>query len=123
MRRRANRHRRRCSSGFGGVLWPLFWTGESQIYLAVVCSVFGLMLIPFAYLTFAALINSRSLLGDEMPSGVRRLVANRLPPGGETVVAHLVSLEGFGDQLPIDDPWLVPMDAGSDEGKLSLSED
>lgn len=31
------------------------------------------------------------------------VVANRLPPAGETVVAHLVSLEGLGDQLPNDD--------------------
>lgn len=31
------------------------------------------------------------------------VVANRLPPAGQTVIAHLVSLEGLGDQLPNDD--------------------
>ncbi|MAT72252.1 MAG: hypothetical protein CMJ58_22325 [Planctomycetaceae bacterium] len=65
-------------AGVGGVLWPLFWQGDSQFYLAVVTSVFGFMLLPFAYITFAALLNNRSLLGEEMPRGGTRLVANAL---------------------------------------------
>lgn len=65
-------------AGIGGAMWPLFWAGESKFYLAVVTSVFGFMLLPFAYVTFAALLNSKSLLGDEMPTGWRRFVANAL---------------------------------------------
>ena len=65
-------------AGIGGALWPLFWTGDSKFYLAVVTSVFGFMLLPFAYVTFVFLLNSRSLLGSEFPRGWRRLVANLL---------------------------------------------
>ncbi|MEM6798806.1 MAG: divalent metal cation transporter [Planctomycetota bacterium] len=65
-------------AGVGGVLWPLFWAGDSKFYLVVVTSVFGFMLLPFAYVTFAALLNSRSLLGDEMPRGASRFFTNAL---------------------------------------------
>lgn len=65
-------------AGVGGVMWPLFWAGDSKFYLAVVTSVFGFMLLPFAYVTFAALFNSKSLLGGEMPMGGKRIVANLL---------------------------------------------
>jgi hypothetical protein len=49
-----------------------------QAYLAVVASVFGFMLLPFAYVTFVFLLNSRSLLGDEMPRGAKRFLWNTL---------------------------------------------
>ena len=39
-------------------------------------SVFGLVLLPIAYLTFLLLINQRSLLGDAMPRGFKRFAAN-----------------------------------------------
>jgi Mn2+/Fe2+ NRAMP family transporter len=65
-------------AGVGGVLWPLFWAGESKFYLAVVTSVFGFMLLPFAYVTFVLLMNSKSLLGDQMPRGTRRFLWNGL---------------------------------------------
>ncbi|MEM9660636.1 MAG: divalent metal cation transporter, partial [Planctomycetota bacterium] len=65
-------------AGVGGALWPFFWTGDSGVYLAIVASVFGFMLLPFAYVTFAVLLNSRALLGDELPRGLRRVVANAL---------------------------------------------
>ena len=58
--------------------WPLFWAGESKFFLAVVTSVFGFMLLPFAYVTFVFLMNSKSLLGDEMPRGGRRFIWNVL---------------------------------------------
>jgi len=63
-------------AGLGGALWPLFWTGQSKFYLAVVNSVFGFMLLPFAYVTFVLLMNSHSLLGPDMPRGIRRLAWN-----------------------------------------------
>ena len=65
-------------AGVGGMLWPLFWAGESKFYLAVVTSVFGFMLLPFAYVTFVFLMNSKSLLGDQMPRGAARLFWNGL---------------------------------------------
>ena len=65
-------------AGLGGVLWPVFWTGQSKFYLAVVTSVFGFMLLPFAYVTFVLLLNSSSLLGDAMPRGFSRFVWNLL---------------------------------------------
>jgi Mn2+/Fe2+ NRAMP family transporter len=65
-------------AGVGGALWPLFWVGESQFYLAVVASVFGFMLLPFAYVTFVLLLNSTSLLGSERPTGFRRFLWNLL---------------------------------------------
>jgi Mn2+/Fe2+ NRAMP family transporter len=63
-------------AGIGGMLWPLFWAGESKFYLAIVTSVFGFMLLPFAYVTFVLLMNSKSLLGDQMPGGIRRFCWN-----------------------------------------------
>ncbi|MEM6330281.1 MAG: divalent metal cation transporter [Planctomycetota bacterium] len=63
-------------AGLGGVLWPLFWAGGSRLYLAVVTSVFGFMLLPFAYVSFVALLNSKRLLGGEAPRGATRLAAN-----------------------------------------------
>ena len=65
-------------AGVGGALWPIFWTGDSLFYLAVVTSVFGFMLLPFAYLTFVLLMNSKSLLKDEMPRGGKRVLWNML---------------------------------------------
>jgi Mn2+/Fe2+ NRAMP family transporter len=77
-------------AGVGGAMWPLFWVGESQFYLAVVASVFGFMLLPFAYVTFVLLLNSRSLLGEERPSGFRRVVWNLLA-GFAALIATLAA--------------------------------
>ena len=65
-------------AGVGGALWPIFWAGDNRFYLAVVTSVFGFMLLPFAYLTFVLLMNSKSLLKDEMPQGGKRVLWNTL---------------------------------------------
>jgi Mn2+/Fe2+ NRAMP family transporter len=66
-------------AGMSGALWMFVWTGgQSQFYLAVVTSVFGFMLMPFAYVTFVLVMNSKSLLGDERPRGIRRVIWNVL---------------------------------------------
>ena len=65
-------------AGVGGALWPLFWTGDSGFFLAVVTSVFGFILLPFAYVTFVFLMNSASLLQQELPRGARRWLWNTL---------------------------------------------
>lgn len=66
-----------CLAAALGVLGPFFWT-QAAFKLAVPTSVFGLMLLPIAYLTFFLLMNQRSLLGEEMPTGISRVVWNVL---------------------------------------------
>lgn len=58
-----------------GALGPFYWS-KAAFWLAVPTSVFGLVLLPIAYLTFLLLINQRSLLGDAMPRGFKRFAAN-----------------------------------------------
>jgi hypothetical protein len=66
-----------CLAAALGVLGPFFWT-QAAFKLAVPTSVFGLMLLPIAYLTFFLLMNQRSLLGEEMPTGKSRVMWNVL---------------------------------------------
>ncbi len=60
-----------------GVLGPFLW-GKLGFYLAVPTSVFGLMLLPIAYLTFFLLMNQKTLLKDQMPTGGSRILWNVL---------------------------------------------
>ncbi|QDT37257.1 divalent metal cation transporter [Stratiformator vulcanicus] len=60
-----------------GVLGPFIW-GEAQAWLAVPTSVFGLVLLPIAYVTFLALMNSKAVLGDQRPTGGKRVLVNTL---------------------------------------------
>lgn len=60
-----------------GVLGPFVWS-KAGFALAVPTSVFGLMLLPIAYITFVLMFNSRSLMGKEMPHGGKRVVWNVL---------------------------------------------
>ncbi|RMG35527.1 MAG: hypothetical protein D6725_12405 [Planctomycetota bacterium] len=61
----------------GGALGPFVWN-KASFYLAVPTSVFGFVLLPFAYVTFLLLLNQSSLLGDDCPRGLRRLGWNLL---------------------------------------------
>jgi Mn2+/Fe2+ NRAMP family transporter len=65
-------------AGLSGAAWPLIWKGESQFWLAILTSTFGMMLLPIAYITFFFMMNSRELLGAEMPRGISRTVWNVL---------------------------------------------
>ncbi len=65
-------------AGIAGAFGPYLWSGKAQFYLAVPTSVFGLALLPFAYVTFLLLMNQRSLLQEDLPRGGRRLVWNAL---------------------------------------------
>lgn len=78
-------------AGIGGAMWPFLWQGESRFFLAVVTSVYGFILLPFAYVTFVFLMNSASLLKDEMPRGWRRWRWNVL-----TIFAATVATIGAG---------------------------
>ena len=59
-----------------GVLWPLLWGGESKAYLAVTTSTFGYVLFPIAFLAFITMINSKKVLGDQVPTGKAKLAWN-----------------------------------------------
>ena len=76
-------------AGVVGALWPMFWTGDSKFWLAIVASNFGMMLLPIAYFTFFMMMNSRSLMGSEKPTGVRMLLWNVLM--GVSVLGALVA--------------------------------
>ena len=64
--------------GITGALGFLYlWnTAAANFWLAVPTSNFGMALLPIAYVTFFLMMNSRTLLGDAMPTGVRRLAFN-----------------------------------------------
>jgi Mn2+/Fe2+ NRAMP family transporter len=55
-----------------GVLGVFFWK-QAAFWLAVPTSVFGMMLLPIAYFTFYLLMNQKTLMGDNMPRGGRRV--------------------------------------------------
>ncbi|MBL7134290.1 MAG: divalent metal cation transporter [Phycisphaerae bacterium] len=61
-----------------GLLGPFIWSGKAQFWLAVPTSVFGMVLIPIAYFTFFLLMNQKSLLGENRPRGMKRLMWNVL---------------------------------------------
>jgi len=60
-----------------GILGPFFWS-SAKMWLAIPTSIFAMVLLPIAYFTFYLLMNQKSLLGDNMPRGVKRLVWNVL---------------------------------------------
>ena len=60
-----------CLAAATGVLGPFFW-GGAKAWLAVPTSVFGLTLLPIAYISFFLLFNKRSLLREHMPAGAAR---------------------------------------------------
>ncbi len=64
--------------GITGSLGFLFlWSNaDAKFWLAVPTSNFGMVLLPIAYVTFFLMMNSRSLLGDALPTGGRRLAFN-----------------------------------------------
>ena len=51
-----------------GVLGPFVW-GGAKFYLAVPTSVFCMSLLPIAYIGFFMMMNQRSLLGEDTPTG------------------------------------------------------
>lgn len=66
------------AAGISGALGPFVFTGDAQFWLAVPTSVFGMALLPIAYITFFAMMNNRSLMGDYMPRGGKRVLWNTL---------------------------------------------
>lgn len=64
--------------GIIGFFNPAIWTGASKAALAIPASTIAGALIPIAYFTFFLLMNSKTALGAEMPTGARRLRWNGL---------------------------------------------
>lgn len=64
--------------GGTGVLWPLLWSGGSKAFLAVVTSTIGYIFLPISFLAFFLMMNSKSVLGDELPKGGKRILWNVL---------------------------------------------
>ncbi|MDC0935765.1 divalent metal cation transporter [Pirellulales bacterium] len=73
-------------AGIIGSYGPFAW-GGAAFYLAVPTSIFGFILLPFAYVTFVLMMNQRSLLGEHMPRGFRRLLWNSLMGIAATIAA------------------------------------
>lgn len=65
-------------AGLAGASWPLLWDGPAKLWLAILTSSFGMMLLPIAYFTFLMMMNSKSLLGNEKPQGGKMLLWNIL---------------------------------------------
>jgi len=66
-------------SGLGGFAGAFIWGNpDARAALAIPTSVIGGSMIPIAYFTFFLLMNSRTLLGESMPTGGRRVWWNSL---------------------------------------------
>lgn len=65
-------------AGISGASWWYFWQGDSKVYLAIIASNFGMILLPIAYITFFMMMNSRRILGADKPTGFRAVVWNTL---------------------------------------------
>ncbi len=71
-------HRMGCLlAGLVGASGPFLW-GQAKFWLAVPTSVFGYVLLPIAFATFLMMMNSKRLLGENMPTGGKRLFWNLL---------------------------------------------
>ena len=65
-------------AGLSGAVWFYVWDGPAKLWLAILTSSFGMMLLPIAYVAFFMMMNSRSLMGEHKPTGLRMLVWNVL---------------------------------------------
>jgi hypothetical protein len=62
-----------------GLLGPfVIGTEEAKVWLMIPTSVFALVVLPIAYVTFYLLMNQKSLLGEDMPRGAKRVLWNVL---------------------------------------------
>ena len=60
-----------------GVVMPLVWE-DALMWLAIPTSMFAMVLLPIAYISFSILLNQKKLLGDDLPRGGRRILWNVL---------------------------------------------
>ena len=84
-----------------GFFWWWLWDGQSKTWLIIVASTFGAILLPIAYVSFFALMNSRRLLGSEKPTRRRMVIWNILM--GLGVLGALIQAVG-AIMTKINDP-------------------
>lgn len=60
-----------------GALGPFFWT-QAAPWLAIPTSVFAMVLLPIAYFAFFLLMNQKTFMGKNMPTGGKRILWNVL---------------------------------------------
>jgi Mn2+/Fe2+ NRAMP family transporter len=65
-------------AGAVGASWWLVWDGDAKMWLAILVSAFGMMLLPIAYTTFMLMMNSTKILGAEKPRGKSLFIWNVL---------------------------------------------
>ena len=94
-----------CALPICGAAWPLIWDDpDTKLWLAVLTSTFGMMLLPIAYITFFMMMNSKTLMGDQKPTGGRMMIWNVL-----MIVSVLIAIVAAGSAIwekvtPIVDP-------------------
>ncbi len=76
-------------AGISGAMGPFIWSGEAKLWLAVPTSMFGMVLLPIAYITFYLMFNSKSLMGKYRPQGIKLVIWNVL-------MGLAVALAAFG---------------------------
>lgn len=111
---RGTPHRFGClMAGLTGALGPFLWRGDAKFWLAVPTSVFGMILLPIAYITFFCLLNSKSLLGDRRPQGRKRIQWN-LAMGVAVVMASFGSGWSLWSKLSGAD-WSLATNGGKEK--------
>jgi hypothetical protein len=85
-----------CMAPAIGALGPFIW-GGAKFYLAVPTSVFCMSLLPVAYIGFYLMMNQRSLLGEDTPTGGWRVLYNVLM-GIAVLVAGFASIWSVWDK-------------------------
>jgi hypothetical protein len=98
-------------AALSGLSWPLVWAVKGQeFWLSIVASTFGMMLLPVAYVAFYFLMNSRTLLRDDLPRGAARWVWNLLmgiSVVGASVAATSAIAQKWND--PVAGPVVIGM--------------
>lgn len=61
-----------------GMLAPILWTGKAKMWLVMPTSIINFTVLPIAYVAFYLMMNQKSLMGENMPTGGRRCLWNVL---------------------------------------------
>jgi Mn2+/Fe2+ NRAMP family transporter len=80
-----------------GALGAIFWKQPAP-WLAIPTSAFCTVLLPIAYITFLIVMNQRSILGDRVPRGGKRILWNVLMALA-TAVATFISVWSLWSRL------------------------
>lgn len=95
-------HRLGCLLAATGIFWPLVWDGDARFWLAILTSLFGITLLPIAYITFFLMMNRDSMLGEDRPRGlaaIRWNVGMAIAAGAATCASLYVMYSKFGQLI------------------------